>query len=204
MLPDSPTLTSLLAVATPGPWRTAYHGTHEVEAPPNQRIADCGTVGSAEVDARLIALAPALAAEVIRLRANLSATDSSASRIFNRSKIMESQRDEARAEAAGLRAQLAALTNPSPEAQLRRYREARELVENPPKIAYEWTTFYILGRRMWVRFPVGAIDPVAHVRPGPNEDAEKATEDARLTAAGWQLCGAIDAPAVPVQVGDTK
>ena len=103
-----------------------------------------------------------------------------------------------------LRAQLAALTDPSPEAQLRRYREARELVENPPKIAYEWTTFYILGRRMWVRFPVGAIDPVAHVRTGPNEDAEKATEDARLTAAGWQLCGAIDAPAVPVQVGDTK
>ena len=111
---------------------------------------------------------------------------------------------KAEQEVAGLRAQLAALTDPSPEAQLRRYREARELVENPPKIAYEWTTFYILGRRMWVRFPVGAIEPVAHVRTGPNEDAEKATEDARLTAAGWQLCGAIDAPAVPVQVGDTK
>lgn len=68
MLPDSPTLTALLSAATRGPWRTAHHGTHEVEAVPNQRIADCGTVGSAEADARLMALARPLAEEVVRLR----------------------------------------------------------------------------------------------------------------------------------------
>lgn len=75
-LPDSPTLTAMLAAATPGPWRAAHHGTHEVEAPPNQRIADCGTIGSAEADARLMALAPALAAEVIRLRETMAALES--------------------------------------------------------------------------------------------------------------------------------
>lgn len=36
---------ALLEEATPGPWRWAHHGTHEVEAAPNQRIADCGTIG---------------------------------------------------------------------------------------------------------------------------------------------------------------
>jgi hypothetical protein len=48
-----------LAAATPGPWRVAHHGAWEVEAPPNQLVADCGTVDHAKADANLIAHAPA-------------------------------------------------------------------------------------------------------------------------------------------------
>jgi hypothetical protein len=60
------------AAVTPGPWRRAWHGTYEVEAPPNQLVADCGSIGRAKEDATAIAHAPDdiayLLAEVERMR----------------------------------------------------------------------------------------------------------------------------------------
>jgi hypothetical protein len=56
---DLDAIRARLAAATPGPWHWAHHGTWEVEAPPNQLVADCGTVGRAKADAALIAHAPA-------------------------------------------------------------------------------------------------------------------------------------------------
>jgi len=50
-------LVGLLRRATKGPWKWAHHGTWEVEAGPNQLVADCGSVARAEGDARLIAAA---------------------------------------------------------------------------------------------------------------------------------------------------
>ncbi len=67
-VPDSPTLQAMIGAATSGDWRTANHGTYEVEADPDQRIADCGTVDRARPDAAIMALAKALAEAVIRLR----------------------------------------------------------------------------------------------------------------------------------------
>jgi hypothetical protein len=55
--PTVVTLRALLAEATPGPWRVANHGTTEVEAEPNQVVADCGSVGRHKADAKLIAVA---------------------------------------------------------------------------------------------------------------------------------------------------
>jgi len=55
--PTVVTLRTLLAEATSGPWRVAHHGTTEVEAEPNQVVADCGSVGKHEADAKLIATA---------------------------------------------------------------------------------------------------------------------------------------------------
>lgn len=56
-----------------GPWKRTHHGTWEVEASPNQLIADTGTIASAKQDAALIAhyrtAAPLLADEVERLNA---------------------------------------------------------------------------------------------------------------------------------------
>jgi hypothetical protein len=46
------------ANATPGPWQVAFHGVYEVEAPPNQLVADVGICGSAKEDAEAIAAAP--------------------------------------------------------------------------------------------------------------------------------------------------
>lgn len=40
--------------ATPGEWRTAYHGQWEVETYPNQLLAQCGTINSARENAALI------------------------------------------------------------------------------------------------------------------------------------------------------
>lgn len=57
--------------ATLGPRRHAFHGTHEVETPPNHLVADCGTIDRAAEDAEAIAHAPEdvawLLAEVERL-----------------------------------------------------------------------------------------------------------------------------------------
>ena len=70
---DSVQLRAKLDAATPGPWRHAMHGRHEVEAEPNVLIADCGTVGRAYHDAALITAlrndVPALLEEVDQLRA---------------------------------------------------------------------------------------------------------------------------------------
>lgn len=64
------------AAATPKPWRTAHHGTHEVEAHPNQLVGDFGTIGRAAADAALCAsyrtTAPMLADDVERLTALLA------------------------------------------------------------------------------------------------------------------------------------
>ena len=46
------------ANATPGPWQVAFHGVYEVEAPPNQLVADVGICGRAKEDAEAIAAAP--------------------------------------------------------------------------------------------------------------------------------------------------
>lgn len=58
---------------TEGTWRRAHHGTWEVEAVPNQMVADFGTIDKAAEDATFAASAhqdiPALVAEVRRLRA---------------------------------------------------------------------------------------------------------------------------------------
>jgi len=72
------------ANATPGPWQVAFHGFYEVEAPPNQLVADVGICGRAKEDAEAIAAAPqdiawlmaaleARDAELARLRAELEA-----------------------------------------------------------------------------------------------------------------------------------
>ncbi len=59
--------------ATPGPWRHARHGSHEVEAEPNVLVADCGAIGRAAEDARAIAVThnvmPELLAVVEAMRA---------------------------------------------------------------------------------------------------------------------------------------
>lgn len=47
-------LRELAEAATPGTWRVAHHGTVEIEAPPNQLVADLGVIGRAETDARLL------------------------------------------------------------------------------------------------------------------------------------------------------
>lgn len=47
-------LRSLRSRATPGPWRRAHHGTFEIEAQPNQVVADFGIVGRAEADRELV------------------------------------------------------------------------------------------------------------------------------------------------------
>lgn len=48
-------LRAVYEAATPGPWRHARHGSHEVEAEPNVLVADCGAIGRAAEDARAIA-----------------------------------------------------------------------------------------------------------------------------------------------------
>ena len=87
MLPDSPTLTALLAAATPGEWVWKIHRRRHslrvmiskegcleayrsiLETDGDHDGADYR--GATEADRGLIALAPALAAEVIRLRATV-------------------------------------------------------------------------------------------------------------------------------------
>lgn len=61
----------LLEKATPGPWDTGYHGTHEVQAG-NVLLADCGVLGNARADARLMAAAPELAYDLILIRNDLA------------------------------------------------------------------------------------------------------------------------------------
>jgi hypothetical protein len=62
---------SLLALATPGPWCRAYHAGWEVEAAPNQRLADCGTIGAAASDALLMSAARDLGADLLDARARI-------------------------------------------------------------------------------------------------------------------------------------
>tara|TARA_R110000868_G_scaffold47173_1_gene155096 strand:- start:355 stop:705 length:351 start_codon:yes stop_codon:yes gene_type:complete len=95
------------------------------------------------------------------------------------------------------RAQLAAHTDPSPDAQLRRYREAQALVKNPPKILLPWQPDHSGIRRRedvngrltaswaptWAAIWVDDDDDVYF------EVVEMADVDKALTAAGWQLCG---------------
>jgi len=80
-LPDNETLAKLLADATPGPW-TTFNATDvfpdDDDDSGGNHIADCdmgSNFNTHEIisNARLIALAPTLAAEVIALRATLAA-----------------------------------------------------------------------------------------------------------------------------------
>lgn len=75
--PDLEAIEARANGATPGPWWRAHHAAWEVEAPPNQVVADCGTVDAASLDARFIAAAradiPTLVAYARELEAVLRA-----------------------------------------------------------------------------------------------------------------------------------
>ena len=98
-----------------------------------------------------------------------------------------------------LRAQLAPYTDPSPAAQLRRYREAKALVDKPPKVAGEWEPTERKGwwmrpdvRRVGVAFAGDCgnfyADTSGRESVGaPSLEAAKKAADEALTAAGWQL-----------------
>jgi uncharacterized protein YggE len=66
------------ANATPGPWQVAFHGFYEVEAPPNQLVADVGICGRAKEDAEAIAAAPQ---DIATLLAALEARDAEIARL---------------------------------------------------------------------------------------------------------------------------
>ena len=66
------------ANATPGPWQVAFHGVYEVEAPPNQLVADVGICGRAKEDAEAIAAAPQ---DIATLLAALEARDAELARL---------------------------------------------------------------------------------------------------------------------------
>jgi hypothetical protein len=66
------------ANATPGPWQVAFHGVYEVEAPPNQLVADVGICGRAKEDAEAIAAAPQ---DIAWLLAALEARDAELARL---------------------------------------------------------------------------------------------------------------------------
>ena len=159
MLPDNAGLKALIAEASPGPWES--DGAQDDEASVSFPNGDAriylqkwhGAIvcyGNEEADedlsatiatanADLCVLAPALAAEVIRLREKLAAKEATIETLFQRNTDralsasahaceLERERDAARQEAEGLRSQLTALTDPSPAAQLERYRAAQKLV----------------------------------------------------------------------------
>jgi hypothetical protein len=65
-------LLDILNAATPGPWDIGHHGTWEVQDDGGVLLGDFGTLSRAKGDARLAALAPALAREVLYLRTELS------------------------------------------------------------------------------------------------------------------------------------
>ena len=87
---------SLLALATPGPWCRAYHAGWEVEAAPNQRLADCGTIGAAASDALLMSAARDLGADLLDARAQVA--------------TLTAERDAALARIAALEAEVARLS----------------------------------------------------------------------------------------------
>ena len=73
---DLDAIEARVRAATDGPWCRAHHGTWEVEAAPNQLIADFGTVDKAAEDAAFAAHArqdiPALIAEIRCLSAEVA------------------------------------------------------------------------------------------------------------------------------------
>lgn len=107
-----------LAAATPGPWRVAHHGTWEVEAPPHQVVADCGTVDRAEADATLMAHAPDDLAYLLDRLDTLAGLLADQQRAFveatrvqqERVAAAEKRAEEAEAEVARLRGQVEALS----------------------------------------------------------------------------------------------
>jgi hypothetical protein len=155
------------------------------------------------------AVAGVLAAEVLRLRAELAESDrrlkfTEADQIADLHKAKDAsgeairERDAARKEAADLRAQLATLTDPSPAAQLRRYREAQALVENPPKVAGKWTADAEHSAYTVRHDPVGASLAltredgywyISGLKAGYKQTGELARShvDNLLAADGWQL-----------------
>jgi hypothetical protein len=85
-LPDNDTLAKLAADATPGPW-TTFNATDvfpdDNDTSGENHIADCDMAADFDTheiisNARLIALAPSLAAEVIALRKRVEAADAMA------------------------------------------------------------------------------------------------------------------------------
>lgn len=97
-----------------------------------------------------------------------------------------------------LRAELAALTDPSPEAQLRRYREAVQTVKDPPRVLLPWeksnewmirrdvlgSPFVFAGTQGGGRYSIG----FAHFPMAGTIDEIMAAADVGATECGWQLC----------------
>ena len=264
MLPDNAGLKALIDAATPGKWewRYAKHRQSLRVMRPKEGCQESYTViletdgdrdgadyrGATKADCELIAHAPEMAAELIRLRdetlkigglmmdravavaalndaiherdaarkeaqhmaairsafpdvdpAEIPAKLQAINRFFPDLEGNLRKYEEARKEAAELRAQLAALTDPSPAAQLARYRAAQTLVENPPKVVRPWSTSgeysaydVRLGADGGVEAQVLRRSGYWYVGSHKNGYAETAElarleADKALTAAGWQL-----------------
>lgn len=69
--------------ATPGPWRHARHGSHEVEAEPNALVADCGAIGRAAEDARAIAVTHNVMPELLAVAKAVADSDTIAALLMS-------------------------------------------------------------------------------------------------------------------------
>lgn len=96
-------LAAILAAATPGPWTAGSHGTAEVQTVAGVLLADCGTLDRARADARLMSLAPTLAAEVLALRAEVARLDAGATGLYFSTAAAEDRAYEAGRECDRLR-----------------------------------------------------------------------------------------------------
>jgi hypothetical protein len=111
--PETDELEKLLAAATKGPWQAAS-GHVQKGGKLYWQIEDgmdaimqnqfCWTQGDAEANARLIALTPTLAADLIRLRAEVATLTASEEGAHMTIATVIGERDAARAEVATLRA----------------------------------------------------------------------------------------------------
>ena len=221
MLPDSAVLKSMVDDATQGEWgydpakeyRPGVNGARNISGPQEGIFSYGGSVTIAVTgpsddpqsmaDAALIALAPALAAEVIRLRERLVAVEGErdeAQRHLDASRRLYSVAcdDEraARAEVGRLREQV----NPStPEGKLNQWKAAEELRKNRPKAATAWEPTERKG--WWMRRDVHGVgiafagdcgdffaDTSGRESSGePSLEAAKKAADEALKAAGWEL-----------------
>ena len=167
MLPDSEELAKLLARVQ------TYTGADSEEA-------------AAELDGMVEGLAEELIrvrAEVIQARIDASlkmAGWKGANQVIAdlRAQLADAQTRADALMANLLEVEAAQIPDPSPAAQLRRYREAQKLVDDPPKILLPWTEIHP-GK--WVR---ANLKGYVSVRANTEERAAK---DEILAGYGWQL-----------------